>query len=286
MVEEKERRKIVKECLKEYYDEDKKILIDASILQATNSIYVIYNLIFFGNKIYYSKETLAEIRKISKKEESSSKREKIITDNAIYFLDAVERDNQDEYKNYNEIDMSRYGSSKKIRIKEFLDQNPDAIFYTAEKRFCEELENSGVERKQVYYYEEGTTEINPFEGKLKFTTLSSKKSCKNREICVYPSKWKSLIKVYNNRLNEKREDERGKIQLSKRNFLLIRNNKKEVYSFYIYEIVSKHSRNNAIRIIYTELKKGEKTNKYIERLPYMYQKLIIQNIPKEAAEEN
>ena len=141
---EKEMRTLVRDCLNQYYKEDKKILIDISVLQIMSIPYILYNLIFFGNKIYLSKETFEGFHK-AKNKKITTKREEIVEKNASYILEAIQRDEQTDYHNYTIIDMNEYGTTKKGRIKNFLLQNSDCIFYLADYELYESLKVTRVE---------------------------------------------------------------------------------------------------------------------------------------------
>ena len=115
-------------------------------------------------------------------------------------------------------------------------------------------------------------EVNPFRSKeFKFETIGAIQF-KDEKMILTPKKT-NLIKVYNSNGKEKEGNE-----VNLRNYVLIRGSKEDNYSFNLYQVVSKHTRNHAIRIIWTNLKKGEKSNKYIDRLPYQYKKMILDNV--------
>lgn len=267
---EKEMRTLVRDCLNQYHKEDKKILIDISVIQIMSIPYILYNLIFFGNKIYLSKETFESLHKVKNKK-ITTKREEIVEKNASYILEAIQRDEQTDYHNYTIIDMNEYGTTKKGRIKNFLLQNSNCIFYLANYELYESLKTTRVE-SQLNFLTMGMVEANPFRSKeFKFETIGAIQF-KDEKMFIVPRET-NLIKVYNSKGIKKEDNE-----VNPRNYILIRGNKEEKYSFSLYQVVSKHTRNHAIRMIWTDLKKGEKSNKYIDRLPYQYRKMILDNV--------
>ena len=259
---EKEMKELMRDCLREYHEEDKKILIDASVLQLTCITFFIKNLKFFGNKIYFFRETLDEIIKISRQKVESIK-DKIRVSNACNLLEEIEKD---KYGNYQIIE------SKKDILK-YLDENSNAIFYLADYYLFEELEKYSL-CNQLVLLSLGMEEVNPFRNRnFKFDTIGPIKFENGRMRINY--KEGSFVKAYNFKGIEKNAYER---ELKPKDFVLIRSEKEDIYSFLLYVIVSRHTRNHALKIIWTDLKKGHRTNKYIERLPYQYRRIILDNI--------
>jgi len=272
---EKALKELTRNCLKEYHEEDKKILIDVSITKISCSIYLLYNLIFFGNKIYIFKETLKLLIKISA-EGSISKASEIKTKNAKYILDSIQRDNETSYNNYKIIEMKQYGETKYEAIQQFLMQNPDAIFYLANYELYEKLKENGLS-KQMCFLNKGLVETKPFGNReFKFETIGAIKIENKKMLISQKENSTTTIKVYNSKGIEKQGDIQ---EVKPRDLILIKSIKEDGNcSFLLYEVVSRHSRNQSIRIIWTNLKKGQKTNKYMDRLPYKYRKMILDNI--------
>lgn len=266
---EKEMRTLVRDCLNSYYHEDKKILIDASITQIIYGPFLLYNLIFFGNKVILSKQTYETILKESKKE-IKDKRSEISVKNAGYLIDAMKKDERD---NYQIIEMESYGKTKVQRIRNFLKHDSDVVFYLSDLFLYESLRDTSI-KSQLNFVEEGKREVNPFRSKMfKFETIGAIKF--EEEKMVIYEKEGTKIKVYNKKYTEKQENVK---EIKPRDYVLIVGIKEDGYSFNLYEIVSRHTRNHAIRIIWTDLKFGQKTNKYIDRLPYQYRKMILDSI--------
>lgn len=169
--------------------------------------------------------------------------------------------------------MQQYGKSKKQRIRNYLLKNSDSIFYLEDTKLYQELEDNKT-RNQLCLLQIGMVDVNPFRSKnFKFETIGAIQF-ENRKMMIH-TKEGVLIKIYNSRGIEKTE---GIQEVKPRDFVLIRGTKEDTYSFNLYEVVSRHTRNQAIRIIWTDLKKGQKSNKYIDRLPYQYKKMISDNV--------
>lgn len=263
---DEKQRKLVRTCLAEYYEEDKRILLDISVTQIACITFLVYNLIFFGNKVIISKETFNKMIELSKYK-AKTKSEEIRRNNCIYLLDHIRRDTNNNYSIVN-LEGEQY-----TETKEFLLQNPDTIFYLANDILFEKLIEDGISSKQLYLMKQGMRETDPHEDKfLKFETIGAIQFEKQKMI-IYPRDG-VIIKVYNSKGIEKTVKE-----INTKDFVLIKKAKKQnLYSYNLFQVVSKHTRNHAIRIIWTDLQIGEKTNKYIERLPYEYKKIILENI--------
>jgi len=264
-MDEKERRHWIKNCLREYYEEDKKILIDISTMQIVSITYILYNLIFFGNKILISKQTLNEITRIST-QKPNSKREEILIKNAGYILQAIQRQKIEGYKNFEIVEEN-------IDVKSFLEQGPNNIFCLSNYNLYDELNGYGL-RHKLLFVEKGIQETNPHKSdRIKFETIGAI-GFEDGKMFIHP-KGENLIKVYNKRGVEK---EGEILEVKPGDYVLIRGVKDGYYSFNLYEVVSRHTRNHAVRLIWSKLKIGEKTNKYIESLPYEYSKIIYDNL--------
>lgn len=266
---EKQMRALARDCVKEYYEEDKKILIDISVLKIACITFLLYNQVFFGNKVLLTRETWNAILRESKKQ-IRDKRSEIIINNANYLIQAIEKD---ERENYQIIELEKGKYEKAQRIWNFLKQNVDTIFYLSDPFLYQHLRDNGL-NSQLNYIEMGKREVDPFQYKsFKFETIGAIKF-EDGEMLIYP-KESPVIKVY----NQKGQERTNKVKKVKiRDYVLIVGKKEDGLSFHIYQIVSKHTRNHAIRIIWTDLKNGEKTNKYIDRLPYQYRKMILDNV--------
>lgn len=270
-MDEKQMKILVRNCIKEYYEEDKRILIDVSVLKITCITYFLYNLIFFGNSIVLAKETLESILKISNKKSNDTKSE-IAIKNANYLIEAIKKD---ERGNYQIIEMEKCSGGKTQSICNFLKQNEDVIYCLSDKSLYQILKDRGLS-SQLNFIEIGKREENPFQDKrFKFETIGAIQF-ENEEMIIY-QKESTIIRVYNQK-GQERTDKVKKVKI--RDYVLIIGKKEDRSSFNLYQVVSRHTRNHAIRIIWTELKKGQITNKYIDRLPYQYRKMILDNVEK------
>ena len=274
-MKEEQMKLLVRDCIKEYYEENKKILIDSSVLKIACIIYLLYNNVFFGSEVLLTKETFNEILKESKNN-IYNKRSEIRVNNAKFILQAIEKNNKEGRKNYQIIEIGEHRYGKIQCISNFLEQNTDVIFYLADVPLYQDLRNKGVSNKRLKFLEIGMREVNPFQYKnLKFETIGAIKF-DNGEMLIRQRE-NNVIKVYDKTGKEKNNIIK-KVEI-KDNILII-GKKEDRSSIILYQIVSRHTRNHAIRIIWTNLKKGEKTNQYIDRLPYLYKKIILDNVDK------
>lgn len=268
-MDEKQMRVLLREFIKEYYEEDKRILIDISILKINCIVFLLYDLIFFGNKIILAKETFYAILKESKKK-SYDKRSQIIIKNANYLIERIKKD---EKGNYQIIKMKKSKGGKIQSVCNFLKQNEDAIYYLSDMHTYQKLRDNGLS-KQLNFIEIGKSILDPFKDKnFKFETIGALKF-ENEKMLIYP-KENPIIKVY----NQKGKERTNAVQEVKiRDYVLIIGKKEDKVSYNLYQVVSRHTKHHAIRIIWTDLKKGQKTNKYIDRLPYQFRVMIQDNI--------
>ena len=78
---------IVKNSKKYCFEEDKKVMLDESIMRMKSGISYIYDLIFFGNKIVISKKTMSKIERGKNRITY-----KIYSNNCTYLLENIKRD--------------------------------------------------------------------------------------------------------------------------------------------------------------------------------------------------
>lgn len=266
---EKERKTLVKECLKAYYEEDKAILLHSSSLQISCIPYLLYNHIFFGNTIMIPKRTF-KIMKRTSKEKPTTVRQEIRVRNATYLLESIQRDTRADYRI---ISLEQYGKSEPERIKNYLLKNPDTIFYLADLDLFQTIKEAQIVN-QLYLLSVGMYEVNPYQSKIyQFQTIGAIHFEQGK--MMIHQRGTTLIKIYNAKGIEKQQ---SVTEVKPRDFVLLRGDKGDAYSFNLYEIVSRHTRNHALRIIWTNLKKGSQSNQYIDRLPYQYKKMIVENI--------
>ena len=218
-MDERKLKDLVRQCEKEYYQEDKKILIDESITQITCSIYLLYNLIFFGNKVLLSEETYEKLKEISEDDCGCASKE-ISSRNAKFILQAIKNDGKTTYNDYTIIKMDEYGENKNERIRNFLLKNPDAIFYFCSNDLYQELNQIEI-RNQLCPLKKGMVEVNPFKNrKIRFETIGIVKIQDQK--MIVKRKEEILVKIFNSKGVQKYTDE-----VKPRDFLLIRGEKKD-----------------------------------------------------------
>lgn len=268
MIDEKVRNSFIEKCIEEYYREDKKILIDESVMSITCSIFLIYNLIYFGNKIEIEEETIEKIKNYSK---IMSKRAcyEIMAHNSKIFLLNVGRDNK---KNYFVIKLE--GPSKFEKVKRYLTQHDDVIFYLQDKILYESLRREGLEEK-LFLMKRGMVELDLYSNKLiKLETIGAIKF-EDGKMRIYPREGVE-IKVYNSDGVENTEVVK---EVNVGDLVFIKKRRTvEITSYKLYDIISRHTRNHALRLFWTDLNNDHKTNRFIEFLPEQYKKIIKDNI--------
>lgn len=262
---EHEINKAIKECIKNYFKEDKTVMIDESLMRIKGFIFYIYDLIFFGNKIIISEKTLEKIEK-----SKSRITYKVYSDNCSYLLKNMEKD---EYNNYTIVDLDQYGKSTYEGIVNYLQKNPSVVYLLANRKLYNKLLNEGL-KDRLKLLEVGMKITSLCKNKaIKFVTLGFIKH-EDGKMFLQKRSNETLIKVYN---SEGEEKEGEIIEVEINDIILTRSNKRTKYSFNLYKIVTRHTRNSAINIIWTDMLKGEKTNFYVKKLDYKYQKMIEDN---------
>lgn len=268
----RERKTLVKECIKQYFNEDKEVLIDVNCMQITCIPYYIYNLIFFGNKIVFLNEDIGDMKKIAK-QKTVSTRESIKKQNSGIVLKTIEKDRQEGKNSFKVIALLT--SEKLNQVYQFLTKNMKGVYCTSNRNDFENLLERGVPSRKLFLMNEGMKEADPFANKdTQFQTIGALQIENGR--MYIEDKGKSTIKVYDSRGIEK---EGKKKEVKIRDMVLICSKKDDgTKSFILYEIVSFHTKNHSLKIIWTDVKVGQKSNKYIERQPYMYKRIIEENI--------
>lgn len=256
----------IKHCKKNCFEEDKKVMLDESIMRAKGGIFYIYDLIFFGNKIIISTETMKKI-----KGSKSRVTYKIYSNNCKYLLESIEKDS---HGNYEFVNIDSYEGSKISKLIHYLRENEDVIYLLTNRRLYGKITTVGLKNKIILLDENMKYPSLCRNHSARFVTLGFVKHKENRMFFERRSE-ENLVKVYSKSGEERQFDKI--IELEVNDIILTRTDKEIKYSFNIYQIVTRHSRNFAIRIIWTDMLKGEKTNFYVEKLDYIYRKMIEDN---------
>lgn len=260
---EKKRRDFVKKCLGEYYEEDKKILIDPSICNVYVVKYIIGDLIYFGNQILIAEEDFETLEKFASCRGYSEWKE-IRRKNAETIL------RKNTSKNFRIISLPE-AENKVERKAKYLQENQDVRLYVKYGAIYQKLQKIGLEQ-QLYCMNKGMRDIGLFKTKYKFETIGAIQfeNCKMM-IYIDPIR-ESEIKVFD---SKGRQKEGSVIEVKQNDFITIRSYKGDgVQSIKLYEIVSKHSKHHASLVLWTNLKAYEKTNCYIEQLPDLLQSIM------------
>ncbi len=266
-----ERNTLVKECNRQYYNKDKKVFVDESCMQITCIVYYIYNLFFFGNTIVLSNGFIKNINRFAKIVPKTEK-EIIRKRNSNYMLEAIKKDKKEGRNNFEILSFEEYGTEKVDQVYQFLIENKNGIICTAESKLADKLKLRGIADKQIAFLQKGMEEVKPFVSrKNRFETIGAIQFDKGR--MFIKKREKPTIKVYNHAGIEKKGDI---VEVKPYDtVLIIEKRNEEITTIILYRVVSFHTRNQALKIIWTDLRPGQKSNKYIDELPEFYRKMII-----------
>lgn len=254
----------IKHSRKNCFEEDKRVMLDESVMRAKGGIFYIYDLIFFGNKIIISTETMKKIKR-------SKITYKIYSNNCTYLLESIEKDS---HGNYEFVDIDGYEGSKISKLIHYLRENENVIYLLTNRKLYEKLTIIGLKNRIILLDENMKYPSLCRNHSAMFVTLGFVKHKESRMFFERRSEG-TLIKVYS-KSGEERQFDRS-VELEVNDIILTRTDKEIKYCFNIYQIVTRHSRNFAVKIIWTDMLKGEKTNFYVERLDYIYRKIIADN---------
>lgn len=265
---EHEIKMVAKECIKNYFKEDRIVMLDESVMRIKGGIFYIYDLIFFGNKIVISTDTLKKIKK-SKNRITN----KTLSDNCSYLLENIKRD---KYANYDIVDIRKYGATPVERIANYLKEHKKVIYLLESKKFYDKLVQEDLaDRLKLLVINRKIASLCKNE-EVEFQTLGFVMH-KDNKMFFESLPGDGIVKIYDHAGQEKKGDD---IEVKVGDIILIRSDKNTKYAFNLYEIVTRHSRNFAIKIIWTDIVKGESTNFYVEKLNEKYKKLIKDNVKK------
>lgn len=257
----------VKECIQRCFKEDTKVMIDESIMRIEGIMFYIYDLIYFGNKIIISKQTLDKIKSYSKR-----KYKRIMSANAKYLLENIERD---EYGNYEIVDISKEnGDTSAKKLKNYLAKNKHIVYLLESKQYYQKLIELGlIEQLKLLDLK---MQIKSFckSRTVEFATIGAIQH-ENGKMLLSNRPGDTIFKVYDDSGKEK---EGEVIEVEVNDIVLIRSNKNTKYSFNLCKVITHHSRHQAIHIIWTDIVKGHGTNFYVERLEDKYRRMILDNV--------
>ena len=259
-------KEIIQRCVEEYFLEDKIVMLDESLMRIKGVMFYIYDLIYFGNKIVISKDTLNKIKKYSRRITS-----KLLSNNSSYLLESIKKD---EKGNYKIIDLSKYGKKSSERLINYLKENDNIIYLLESEKFYKTLKEEGLEH-QLKFLKTRTKIFSVCKNySSKFETLEIIKNEKKR-MFITRNLTNPLVKVYKTSGKQKEEE---KLEIEVNDIILIRCEKNTKYTFDLYRIISKHSKHQAVKILWTEIEKGSQSNFYVDKLDEMYQNIIKENV--------
>ncbi len=270
-----ERKLLTSKCLKEYFNEDKEILVDADSLEVTCFPYYMYNLIFFGNKILFSQRSIEIMQRYAKKNVKDMQRN-IRNTNCRYILEYIEKKGEIWQNCCKVISMEKYGEARLEQVYNFLEAGKNRLYCTANEKVYTLLCERGIAKERIILVEMGKVEVSPFKNRfIKFETIGAIKF-QNGKMVIRNKNYQGnvTIKVYNSNGEERKNSEK---EVKVNDLVIIKNDKPNINTIGLYEVISKHTRNHALKVIWTDIEKGQNTNKYVKRLPNLYQRLISEN---------
>ena len=255
-----------KECVEKCFDEDKMVMIDISIMRIKGIMFYIYDLIYFGNKIIISEDTLKKV-----KTNRFKMTNRILSSNCSYLLNSIEKD---KHKNYQIVDLGNYGSTSIDRIENYLKEHEDVVLLLESQKFYQELVTRNLDdRLKLLDIRMKVISISKNE-KVIFDTLGAIDHRSNSMV-ITKRQGTTLIKIYDSEGEEKKGNS---VDVEVDDIIIIRSDKDIKYCYNLYLVITKHTRNQVIRIIWTDILKGERTNFYVKRLDEKYKKIIEDNV--------
>ena len=263
-----ELKQLKKQSTENYFKEDKIVMLDESLMRIKSIMFYLYDLIFFGNKIIIPKEMLKRV-------EANKKRltYKILSDNSNYLLKAMEKDKELGYQNYQVVDIGNKGKKFEERVYQYLKNNPNVVYLLESQKTYDYLKQKGLSGR-VKLLKREMRIMSICKNKASYFSTLGFVVHEDGKMYIIKRPGSTLIKVYDKDDNEKIGE---KIEVEVKDTVLVRSTKDLKYSFNIYEVISRHTRNSAVKIIWTDMMKGQTTNFYIKKLDEKYQKMIADN---------
>lgn len=268
MVKEQEIRKAAKECIRTCFEEDTEVMLDESIFRIKSIMFYIYDLVYFGNKIIISKQTFEKMKLYKR-----MKHKRILSTNAEYLLEVIEKDT---YGNYRIVDLSKENAgSSAEKLSNYLKKNKNIVYLLESQKYHQRLVELGVgEQLKLLKLR---MKINSLikSRTVEFVTIGAIQHIDGKMLLSNRPGDTTIFRAY---------DEFGKIkegevvEVKEGDIVLIRSEKKTKHSFIISQVVTRHSRHQAVSIIWTDIAKGHKTNFYVEKLEEKYKQIILQNV--------
>jgi len=243
---------------KEFFIYDMNILLDFSMIFVRKVISIIYSNIFFGNRIYITEETLEKLRKISTDENEYSECKKR---SAKLIL---------EMTTYDSESRIRVIAIKNREVAEYVKSQKNMILYVSSISFYANAQKMGV-RVKLYNKYSGVYN----ERSINYTTVGALTFDEKSQMCLEDgySKPGTTKKVYSAKLVEKKGQ---KVKINVGDYIVIRVEKTKIITLLIYRVVNYHSKNNSIKLIWTDIKKDD-VNRFHYKCPEL-EELIIRNL--------
>ena len=136
-----ENQKAAKQCVRDYFLEDKIVMLDESIMRIRGIMFYIKDLIFFGNKIVISEETMS---RLEKKRKTTTFR--MLSRNISSLFKHIEGD---EYGNYRIVSFEDNGVKYSQKVANYLKKNNNTVYLLENTKVYELLRKNGIDTQLV-----------------------------------------------------------------------------------------------------------------------------------------
>lgn len=221
---------------KAYFMRDENLLIDSSMLGVKAFPFIIYEHIYFGNKILIPDFCIRDME-IEANDETVNRNMEILKGQIT----------RDERGNYRIVQISYPKSSRREQIINFLSNNRRVILLTCKPIMQNECQERNLRYKRYYA---NSMELNTYG--LPLHTIGAIQFNK-RDMYICNREGRTRIFVYDRNLNLKGYARKVLVDLY--DYIFFITDKKEVYTILIYQIVNCHSRHHAFKECWTDIKK-------------------------------
>ncbi len=229
---------------KEFFRRDMKILLDFSMFYVKKFMSIVYSNVFFGNTLYITQQAFRTATKMANGKIHASESD---IRNCKLFLNFLENDRR------NKIEIVKLEDQD---VVEYVKSNEHMILYVSSANFFYEAQYRGA---RVKLYDKHCGVYN--ERSIKYDTLGILLFDEENNMYIPSdgSKPGTTKRVFSSWFKEKYGD-RIKVRIG--DYVVIRKEKPEIITLVIYRIVNYHSRNNAIKLLWTDIYKGETKSSY------------------------
>lgn len=255
-MKEKERNDRIKFCIKEYFMQDEKILLDVTMLELKTLGDLLRNNTFLGNQIYIGKEMIED-----REEKHIEEYHGIVRENVEILKNRIRK----EPEKYILLPISL---EKEKNIIDYLCDHMEVILYTKLERRKEKIESMDLRARS-------------YRGNVCFEW----KFVQSVGFCNVPEIYEEEEKLFIRRVPEIAVYDSNftriffkRIRLRIGNYVVRMEKIGDDRVWYrIYKVVNYHSRSNLIEITSKVILKGEKKPD-LQSIPESFQKMILENL--------